>query len=316
MTHTFIVHNDNIRLDIFLVSQLPKLSRNAVQRLVKKGSVYINNNPVKKSGTTVHNNNVVVVQVEDKREGDDINLIKSVKMDFEILYQSNDIVIINKPVGIAVHPSKNSDESTIVNGLFYQFPNFRGVGEFPSYGLVHRLDKDTSGVLIIALTNEALWFLKRQFERREVKKEYLAAVYGNISNLFRKKKTLIISNFIGRNSKNRKKMAVVKPEYGRLATTYVSFIKTGNVLGNKKASLLLVYPKTGRMHQIRVHLANLGFPIIGDTLYSRGHFIRMMLHAYRITVKMLDGKMQTFSAPLPGHFIRLFCLDKKLGKNI
>jgi len=221
----------------------------------------------------------------------------------KIIYQDKDILVVDKPAGLTVHPIKPGQSNTLVNQLLIQFPEIKNIGD-PSTnsgqenlrpGIVHRLDKDTSGLMIIARNNQAFNFLKEQFAQRKVVKKYLALVFGKV-----KDKKGIIAKSISLSKKDYKKRSALLDEKSRKALTEYRVLKTF-----KDYTLLEVFPKTGRTHQIRIHLASIGHPIVGDKQYkfkrqtSPKKLSRQFLHASVLKFKLLNGKMIEFKSELP-----------------
>ncbi len=228
-----------------------------------------------------------------------------------ILYEDGDVVVINKYAGIMVHNDGRSKEATVVDWFLSRTPSARDVGEPGSTqdglplersGVVHRLDKETSGVLILAKTQDAFLFLKQQFHDRLVRKEYRAFVYGTM-----KEKWGVINRPIGRSAKDFRLRSAERGARGVLRNAVTNWELIGQ---SDTCAYLKVIPKTGRTHQIRVHLKSLSRPIVGDTLYAQREieekgsfgFSRLALHAFSITLVLPNGEEKTFSAPLPIDF--------------
>jgi len=231
----------------------------------------------------------------------------------QILYQDKNILAINKPAGLVVYNSKGEERKSLMNLLIKKFPNLKNVGQKPRYGLIHRLDKDTSGIILIAKNNKALEFFQKQFKEREITKKYLALVYGRIKDNAGDIKTLI-----GRAKKNREKQQVYLPSSPegtrrglREAETHWKIKKKF-----KKYTLLEITPKTGRKHQIRVHLAYIKHPVVGDKIYSfknqlkTTNLSRQFLHCYYLKAKSFNNKTLKIKAGLP---IELENIIKKLN---
>lgn len=215
------------------------------------------------------------------------------KIDFPILYEDEVLLIINKPPGLVVHPGSGNVDGTLVNGVVYYCNSIAEVGDEIRPGIVHRLDKDTSGVMVIAKTDQAHSILVEQFKSREVQKEYLALVHG----IFFEPNGRIVAS-IGRHPVNRQKMAVREGQGKYAASRWAVLQEFDNAL-----SYVRVKIETGRTHQIRVHLAHLGHPVAGDDLYGSGKnnslFNRQMLHASKLVIHHpVSSKKQTFTAPL------------------
>lgn len=281
------------RLDRFIASRLPDLSRTAAQRLIGDGFITLNGSPCKASDK-VGQGDVIVVRipppVPTELIAEDIPLT--------IVYEDSDLVVIDKPAGLVVHPAAGHDSGTLVNAVLGHVPDLGstggGIGGEVRPGIVHRLDKDTSGLIVVAKHDRALQFLQEQFKSRTVKKIYLALVEGIVEP-----REGIIDAPIGRSKNDRKKMAVLHE--GRSARTRY---RVKRFYGNPALTLIEAYPETGRTHQIRVHLAWLQHPLVGDEIYGRQHPLvpieRHFLHAASLTFTLLDGETRTFTSKLPG----------------
>lgn len=228
-----------------------------------------------------------------------------------VLYEDGDVLVISKPAGLVVHHDGRTSESTVVDWFLSRVPEARGVGE-PGHapdgaelnrsGVVHRLDRDTSGVLMLAKTQEAFSVLKQQFHNHVVKKEYRTFVYGAMKN-----REGTITRRIGRNTKD---FRLRSAEYGARGTLREAVTDWKVIAQSARHAYLSVFPKTGRTHQIRVHLKSIGRPIIGDVLYAPASLLlgedlglsRLALHAYALTTTLPSGEEKTFIAPLPHEF--------------
>ena len=264
-----IYENDTkIRLDKFLSSN-SSLTRNKATQFISQGKVKVNGIVVKKASNLLTYKDEIII---DKREYQTPKKNLVSEYNLKIKYEDDDLLIISKDSGIIVHPSPNTKTVTIVDILLNLYPKISTVGENSRPGIVHRLDKGTSGLMVIAKNNLILNSLKDQFKNREVVKEYLAVVNGNT------KEKGIINAPIGRHPIDRKKRALIST--GKEAHTMYEKICNEN-----KLSLLKVRIQTGRTHQIRVHLSSVGHPVYGDKVYSRKYkniSSRILLHSFRL----------------------------------
>lgn len=230
-----------------------------------------------------------------------IKLEPDFNIPLNIVYEDKDIIVLNKQIGISVHPSINESDGTIANALIAKYPEIQGVGDDPIRpGIVHRLDKDTSGLLVVARNQKTFEFLKKEWQEGKVVKKYLALVWGHLKN-----EKGEIKSELTRSIKDFRKRMVVRPEKnkeeikGKMAITEYKVVKKFRVF-----SLIEVYPKTGRMHQIRVHMTSLGHPIAGDKIYGKnkeipGGLKRQFLHAYYLKFSLPDGRSLAFESDLP-----------------
>ncbi len=279
-----------VRLDRFLANKLPEYSRSRLQQLVRGGFVRLN-------GATTRPRHLV-------RSGDKIELTEPPleKIDnqpepipLEVLFEDEDIIVINKPPGLVVHPGAGHRQHTLVNALLSHCATLSGIGGKERPGIVHRLDKETSGCLVVAKNDEAHRELSRQFGERTVEKIYLALVAGKL-----RKDAGVIEEKIGRHPVHRQRMSVASAR-GRPAKTDYRVICSGD-----QASLVECRLYSGRTHQIRVHLHHLGHPVLGDKVYAAHlakNFPRHMLHAWKLGFRHpRSGESKSFEAPLPDDF--------------
>ena len=279
-----------IRVDKYLSDQLEDISRSQIQRLIDAGYVSLNGITIDKTSSVVTDGDVLrIVLIENKPE----KLIPE-GIPLNVLYEDPNVIVLNKESGMVVHPGAGNYSGTIVNGLIAHYPPIRDVGEPDRPGVVHRLDKETSGVLVFAKTNKAYKWLVQQFKSRDLEKKYLALVDGHPPT-----PTGRIEAPIVRDSHNRTRMAVGLRGQGKPAVSEYFELQRF-----EHHSYLEVHPITGRTHQIRVHLSYIGVPVAGDTLY--GHrkpsleIDRFFLHASSLSIKLPGDRVQkTFSAPLP-----------------
>lgn len=282
------------RLDAWLAASVPALSRSRWQALVKEGQVTVNGQP-RKANHTLHEGDVVGWTIPPPEPSE----LQPEDMKLDVLFEDADLLVINKPAGLVVHPAPGHRTGTLVHGLLHHCDDLAGIGGEERPGIVHRLDRDTSGCLLVAKTQSALNDLARQFKDRGVRKEYVALVWGRPSPPAGTVRTLI-----GRDPRNRQKMSSAVTT-GREAITHYE-----TVHAYPDMTLVHVRIETGRTHQIRVHMAHLRHPVVGDAMYGRARvhplkelFTRQMLHAARITfTHPRTGAALEFEAPLPPDF--------------
>lgn len=278
------------RLDKALVAQLPEFSRSRLQALIRDGLVSVAGKTAVKSSLMVEPGQVVRVELPEPEPSDLIP--EAIPLD--VVFENDDVIVINKPAGMVVHPSAGHSSGTLVHAALAHAPDLPGVGGEQRPGVVHRLDKDTSGLIMIAKNDRAHRWLQDQFRLRKVKKVYLTLVDGVPPTPEGR-----IEAAIARDPSKRKRMAVVPDDRGRESITEY------RTLENFPAHTLIeAHPYTGRTHQIRLHLAFLGTPIVGDTIYGRKKptlvITRHFLHAARLTVQLLgESEPRTFTVPLP-----------------
>jgi len=287
------VEESNLRIDRFLAEKLPDLSRSRLQSLIKDGHITLNGNPTK-SKQPISEGDIIKITIpaltQPEAKPEDIKL--------NILYEDEHLVVINKPHGLVVHPAAGNSDGTLVNALLHHCNHLSGIGGVERPGIVHRLDKDTSGCLVAAKSDTAHRHLAESFANRQVNKLYLAVVNG-CPNIESGK----IETHIARNPKDRQKMAVVTPPRGKLAITNYSVKKKSDT-----ASLIECQLLTGRTHQIRVHMKSLGNPILGDPIYSRTakqnvQVPRLMLHAWKLSFIHPETKEEmNFHSEHPAEF--------------
>ncbi|MFZ5855431.1 MAG: RluA family pseudouridine synthase [Chloroflexota bacterium] len=284
------------RLDKFLVRNLPEFSRARLQGLISDGFVLVNGVPAKKSGQMLEAGAEVEVRVPPPVPsglvGEDIPL--------DIVFENDDLLVVNKPAGMVVHPAAGHDSGTLVHAVLGYDPAIEGIGGEERPGVVHRLDKETSGLIVLAKNERAHRWLQDQFRLRKVEKTYLALVDGAPPTPAGR-----VEAAIGRDPSHRKQMAVLPEGKGREA---VSEYKTRETFTDH--TLLEFHPHTGRTHQIRLHCAFLGCPIVGDMVYGRRKpsltIDRHFLHAAKLRIILPNEKEpRLFEAPLPEELERL-----------
>ena len=278
------------RIDAFLAGNT-EYSRAHIQKMIENEKVLVNGNKTKVS-YKVQKDDEINLEVEVPKE----IALEAQEIPIDVLYEDNDIIVVNKPKGMVVHPANGNPDGTLVNAIMAHCEDsLSGIGGEIRPGIVHRIDKDTSGLLVIAKNDKAHINLSEQIKNRQVNKIYVALVKGIISE-----NEATINMPIGRSTKDRKKMAVDKN--GKEAVTHFKVIKRYN-----KYTYIKVKIDTGRTHQIRVHMSNIGYPIVGDIVYSNGKndfgIEGQMLHAKELEFKHpITGKLMHFEAPLPKYF--------------
>lgn len=313
---TFVVpaEADGQRVDRFLVSTLAGHSRSQIQRLIAEGHVSVDRRgasstasskagpPGLRANATVHEGDAVAVDVPEPTAAS----LDAEDLPLDILFEDDEVAVINKPAGMVVHPSAGHASGTLVNALLHHLTNLSGVGGERRPGIVHRLDRGTSGVMVVAKTDSAHQELTRQFQDREVEKEYLALVWGVVQAGKR------IDAAIGRDTANRQKMSA-RTKHARSAVTRIT--RAHHLPG---LTLCQVAIHTGRTHQIRVHLSAIGHPVVGDALYGGVHrrvpgdiravqrLERPFLHSARLAFTHPgDGRRMEYTAALPDDLQRV-----------
>ena len=289
------------RLDSYISNKKEEITRTAAQRMIEEGNILVNNKKQKVSYKVLEGD-LIQIRPEEVKEIE----IKPQEIPIEIIYEDNDIIVVNKPKGMVVHPANGNPDGTLVNAIMAICKDsLSGIGGELRPGIVHRLDKDTSGLLIIAKNDKAHVNMSEQIKNHQVKKTYIALVRGAV-----KENEATINMPIGRSTSDRKKMAVNKN--GKEAITHIKVLKKYD-----KYTLLEVNIETGRTHQIRVHLSHIGYPIIGDYTYSNGKnefgVVGQCLHAKKLEFKHpITNKEMKLEAPLPEYFEKIINeLDKR-----
>ena len=294
---TFSVENGpSQRLDKFLVDRLPELSRSRIQALIKDGFVTVDGDFPRKAGQMLETRAIIRVDIPDTKPSD----LQPEAIPLEIVFENEDLLVVNKPAGMVVHPSAGHSTGTLVHAALAHAPEMEGVGGELRPGVVHRLDKDTSGLILLAKNDRTHRWLQDQFRQHKVQKTYLALVDGRPPT-----PTGRIEAPIGRDVRERRKMAVVTPRKGRQAISEYTTLEAFTA-----HTLLEIHPITGRTHQIRLHLAFLGCPVAGDTVYGKRHssipIERHFLHAARLQLRLQgETEPRTFEAPLPDELARV-----------
>jgi 23S rRNA pseudouridine1911/1915/1917 synthase len=295
----------NWRLDRYLAEHLPELSRARIQKLIEQGQVQINQQVCDLKKQTVQPGDEIRITIP----ATETTSLQPQAIPLEILYEDEALLILNKPIGLVVHPAPGHPDGTLVNALLAHCPNLPGIGGVQRPGIVHRLDKDTSGAMVIAKTEAAQRHLQAQIQAKTARRDYLGIVYG-----VPKTESGRIDAPIGRHPVDRKKMAVVTPAKAQLhpGRSAVTHWRIQERLGNY--SLIHFQLETGRTHQIRVHSSHMGFPIVGDPLYSSGRSLGVKLtgqalHAWKLTLTHPDSGVEiSVTAPPPSEFMTLLAI--------
>ena len=279
------------RLDTYIAKIDENITRTSAQRLIEEENILVNGKKQKVS-YKIQNNDKITIEIPEPKQIE----LKAQNIPLDVIYEDSDIIVINKPKGMVVHPANGNPDGTLVNAILSRCKDsLSGIGGEIRPGIVHRLDKDTTGLLIVAKNDKSHVKMSEQIKNHEVKKTYIALVRGVL-----KENEATINMPIGRSNTDRKKMAVVKN--GKNAITHIKVIKRFN-----KYTLLEINIETGRTHQIRVHLSHIGFPVVGDYTYSNGKnefgIIGQCLHAKALDFKHpITQKEIHLEAPLPEYF--------------
>lgn len=293
--------NKNLRLDVFLCQTYKDFTRSSLANLNDSGKILVNGKKVK-NGYKLNVNDEIEIDLEKKPElsfeAEDIKL--------DVVYEDDDMIVINKPQGLCVHPAVKNESHTLVNALMFRYKNLSDInGDFRP-GIVHRLDKDTSGLMVVAKNNKAHLNLAKQIQTKQCKRKYLALVVGSF-----KERDGIINKNLKRSLKNRLKYEVCADFEGRTALTYY---KTLEIF--KGYSLVEFELKTGRTHQIRVHSAYLGHPVVGDKLYGTSDKFNLngqLLTSYKLSLTQpTTNKELNFEIPLPDYFQKVLNKLRKI----
>lgn len=289
MENKIIIADKSERLDVFLSEKLDK-TRSAVKKLVDDGEITVGGNKVK-AGRTLKIGEEISVNIPDPVKLD----LEAENIPLDIIYQDKDIAIINKPQGMTVHAGNGTHGSTLVNALLYHLDSLSGINGVIRPGIVHRIDRDTSGLLVVAKNDAAHLSLSEQIKNKTCHRIYLALLEGTV-----KQNDGIIDTFIGRSDKNRTMMAV--KDSGRRAVTHFKVLKR-----YKEFTFAEFRLETGRTHQIRVHCKYIGHPIVGDPVYGyekqKFKLNGQLLHAWKLELTHPStGERMSFEAPLPNYF--------------
>ncbi|PAX52751.1 RluA family pseudouridine synthase [Brunnivagina elsteri] len=296
--YNLYVEDSGERIDRYLADELPELSRSRIQTLIEKGCIQLNHKPCASKKIAIKEGDQITITIP---EAEPLQL-EAENIPLSVLYEDEQLIILNKPAGLVVHPAPGHPNGTLVNALLAHCPSLPGIGGVQRPGIVHRLDKDTTGAIVVAKTEQAHQHLQAQLKAKTARREYFGIVYG-----VPKTESGTINLPIGRNPSDRKKMAVVPIEKGgREAITHWQIHER---LGNY--TLILFQLETGRTHQIRIHSSQIGHPIVGDPLYSAARSIGVnlsgqVLHAWKLKLQHpLTEEWVEAIAPLPEQFVKL-----------
>ena len=283
--YSFVAYRPGVRLDRYVGEKYPELSRTRAQKLIGGGYITVNDHPAK-AGLKLSVGDRIKIVIPPPSP----TPLSPEAIPLNIIYEDDDLLVVDKPAGLTVHPAPGHPSHTLINAILSHFPHLADIGDSLRPGVVHRLDKDTSGVMIVAKNSVAQANLAEQFKAHSVVKAYLVLVKGHLTP-----ENGIIEAPIGRDPRNRKRMAVVTR--GREARTEYQVVK---YIGDY--TLLEVRPETGRTHQIRVHLSAIGYPVVGDATYGvkSAHLSRQFMHASRLGFKLPStGEYVEFTSELP-----------------
>ncbi len=282
--------NQLVRIDKFISEQSEELSRNYIQQLLDEGHILVNDKRVK-NNYKVKVNDIIICQLPEVKELEAIPQ----EMDLDIIYEDSDVIVINKPKNMVVHPGVGNPDHTLVNGVLYHCNDLSGINGVLRPGVVHRIDKDTTGLLVMCKNDKAHESLAEQLSKKTATRKYIALVHGVVPHEYG-----TIDAPIGRDKKDRQKMCVTATN----AKTAITHFKVMERFADK--TLVQCTLETGRTHQIRVHMQYIGFPIVGDHSYSLRKTLDtngQMLHAYELSfVHPTKQEEVTFNAPLPEEF--------------
>lgn len=290
-----IQENQQMRLDKYLAEQFPEQTRSYLQKLIKDGEVLVNGKNVK-TGYQLSKGDEVSVNIPEPKELD----VEPQKMDLDIVYEDEDVILINKPKGMVVHPAPGHTTDTLVNGLLYHCKdNLSGINGVARPGIVHRIDRDTTGILIVCKNDMSHNSIAAQLKEHSINRRYRALVHGNL-----KEDTGTVEGAIGRHPIDRKKMSINEKNGKPAVTHYTVLERFGNY------TLIECKLETGRTHQIRVHMSSIGHPLVGDEVYGpakspfklQGQCLHAMVLGF---VHPRSGEYMEFSAELPEYFEEL-----------
>lgn len=287
---------EGMRLDKFLSEVLDGISRAKVQKLIKNGDVLVNSNIMKPSYALLSSDEVFVKDFNESDESNEEIVLENI--DIPIVFENDDFLVLDKPAGMVVHPGYNSHKNgTVVNAVINKVE--KGVGDSLRPGIVHRLDKDTSGLMIVAKTKAAYDHFISEFKERRIKKVYLTLTYAAFAH-----KKGVIDSPISRSVSDRKKMGLASEGHGKAAVSKYKVVKEFEIDPKTTLSLLEVEIQTGRTHQIRVHMAGIDHPVIGDKAYGITSLNKKFTESYGLKRQFLHAKELEFISPSDGKLVK------------
>lgn len=291
----FEVSSPGGRLDQVLAHQIEDISRSRIQRFIRSGEVRVDGAVIIKNGHKLLGGEWIDLIIPAPRPSD----LQAESIPLDVVFENEDLILVNKPAGMVVHPSAGHQHGTLVHAMLAHAPTIRGIGDVMRPGVVHRLDKDTSGLIVLAKHDRIHQWLQSQFKDRTIEKEYLAIVDGQPPT-----PTGRIEALIGRDPKHRKQLTVVPPGKGREAITHYQTLES-----YPEHAFLELKPETGRTHQLRIHMTFLGCPITGDRIYGKRRSSlktdRHLLHASQLTLRISEeDQPRSFEASLPDDFLQ------------
>jgi 23S rRNA pseudouridine1911/1915/1917 synthase len=292
---------DGYRLDVALALLCSELTRTTVKKIIDNNSVSVNGKLEYRRNYKVKEGDVVNIKYESSSKSFESITPQNIPLD--VIYEDDDLIAVNKPSGMVVHPASGNWDNTLMNAIVFHYKNIGSIGGKIRSGLIHRLDKDTSGVVLIGKTNRGLWHYSKMFEKRMVEKKYLAIAKGTLEKQYVQLKSFSLEGYISRSKFNRLKMQLTSldqediPSDARYSKTSFEIERS-----HEKYFQIWAKPETGRTHQIRVHLHHLGIPIVGDEIYGGCKDERLLLHAYSLSIRNLEGDVIILKAPIPREF--------------
>lgn len=292
--------DEGLRLDVYLSRELHDLSRSYIKKLLERELVVVNG-LAKKPSYKVQSGDEIMMELPEVASME----VEPKEIDLSIIYEDDDLVVVDKAKGMVVHPAKGNLHDTLVNALLFHVDNLSGINGILRPGIVHRIDKDTTGILVVAKNDRAHQYLSAQLKDHSMEREYFALVHGNV-----KKEQGTIDGPLGRSKKDRLKMAIV--DDGKRAVTHYQVIKR-----YKGYTLIKAILETGRTHQIRVHMASIHHPLVGDFIYGhkKEQIKGQLLHAAKLGFITPEGKKMTFKAPVHEEFRLMLIKLHRMGYN-